>query len=106
MRERKPIYSAKSVEIAVRCSSLKSPDDLPEDTIIEGDQRLMEEVFGTNSGRIEWKSAKKRFTKFPDSSEANLNALKEISNAVYKIHDNSRVRPISGTIFVERLGTQ
>src|ERR1700730_11018994 len=102
VRERKPIYLAKAVKIAVRCSSLKSPDDLPEDTIIEGDQRLMEEVFGTNTGKIDWNSAKKRFTKFPNSSEANLSALKEIANAVYRIQDNSRVRPIQGTIFVEQ----
>ena len=101
-RERKPIYSAKSVEITVRCSSLKSPDDLPEDTVIEGDHRLMEEVFGTNIGKIDWKSAKVQFAKFPNSSEANLNALKEISRALYKIHGNSRVRPIQGTIFVEQ----
>jgi hypothetical protein len=101
-RERKPIYSAKSIEIIVRCSSFKSPDDLPEDTIIEGDQQLMGEVFGTNTSKIDWKSAKERFAKFPNSSEANLNALKEISNALYKIHDNSRVRPIQGTIFVEQ----
>src|SRR6267378_3717423 len=101
-RERKPIYSAKSIEIAVRCSSLKSPDDLPEDTIIEGDEQLMEEVFGTNTGKIDWKSAKERFAEFPNSSEANLNALKEISHALYKIYDNSRVRPIQGTIFVEQ----
>jgi hypothetical protein len=101
-RERKPIYSAKSVEITVKCSSLKSPDDLPEDTIIEGDQLLMGEVFGTNTGNINWKSAKERFAKFPSSSEANLNAFKEISNALYRIHNNSRVRPIQGTIFVEQ----
>jgi TIR domain len=101
-RERKSIYSAKSMEIAVRRSSLESPDDLPNDTIIEGDQRLMEEVLGTNTGKIDWKSAKERFAKFPNSSEANLNALKEISRALYQVHDNTRVRPIQGTIFVEQ----
>jgi hypothetical protein len=101
-RENKPIYSAKSVGISVQCCSLISPDDLPDDTIIEGDQRLMEEVFGTNTGKMKWKSAKERFSEFPNSSEANLNALKEISNAIYRISDNSRVRPIQGTIFVEQ----
>jgi len=101
-QENKPIYSAKSVGISVRCCSLMSPDDLPDDTIIEGDRRLMEEVFGTNTGNIDWKSAKERFAEFPNSSEANLNALKEISHAIYRIHDNSRVRPIQGTIFVEQ----
>ena len=60
-RENKSIYSAKSVRILVRCSSLVSPDDLPDDTTIDGDARLMEEVFGTNTGKMDWKSAKERF---------------------------------------------
>jgi hypothetical protein len=101
-QENKSIYSAKSVGISVRCCPLTSPDDLPDDTIIEGDRRLMEEVFGTNTGKIDWKSVKERFAEFPDSSEANLNALKEISHSIYKIYDNSRVRAIQGTIFVEQ----
>jgi hypothetical protein len=101
-RENKPIYSAKSVNISVPSCSLMEPDDLPDDTTIEGDQRLMEEVFGTNTGKIDWKSAKERFSEFPDSSEANLNALKEMSHAIYRIYNNSRVRPIQGTIFVEQ----
>jgi hypothetical protein len=101
-RENEPIYSAKSVRISVQCCSLMSPDDLPDDTIIEGDQGLMEEIFGTNTGKINWKTAKETFAEFPNSSEANLNALKEISHAIYRISDNSRLRPIQGTIFVEQ----
>src|ERR1700730_14163256 len=101
-RERKPIYSAKSMNITVKCSNLFSRDSLPEDTMINGDPRLMEEVFGTNTGGIDWKSARERFSKFPNSSEANFNALKEISRALYGIYSNNRVLPIQGTIFVEQ----
>jgi hypothetical protein len=101
-RENKPIYSAKSVGISVRCSSLVSPDDLPDDAIIDGDERLMEEIFGTNTGKIEWKSAKERFGEFPNSSEVNLNALREISQAIYRIHNNTRVHHIQSIIFVEQ----
>ncbi|HEY8650787.1 MAG TPA: TIR domain-containing protein [Chthoniobacterales bacterium] len=98
--ERKPIYSAKSMNITVKCSNFVSPESLPEDTIIKGDLRLMEEVFGTNTGIIDWKSVKERFSEFPDSSEANFNALKEISRALYGIYRNKRVLPVQGTIFV------
>jgi hypothetical protein len=101
-RENKPIYSAKSVNISVHCCTLMTPDDLSDDTTIEGDGQLMEEVFGTNTGKIDWKSVKERFSEFPNSSEANLNALKEMSHSIYRICNNSRVRPIQGTVFVEQ----
>ena len=99
-RERKPIYLAKSVNVAVPCSSLKSPNDLPDETTIDGEKLLMQELFGTNNGRIDWRSAKERFAKFPDTSEANFNAVKEISRALYAIYKNDRVLPVQGTIFV------
>ena len=41
---KKSIYCAKSINIVLKCSSLKSVDDLPEDTIIQGDPGLMEEI--------------------------------------------------------------
>jgi len=62
----------------------------------------MEELFGTNTGIIDWKSAKERFNRFPNSSEANFNALKEISRALYSVCNNNRVLPVQGTIFVEQ----
>jgi TIR domain len=98
---KKSIYCAKSISIVVKCSSLKSVDDLPEDTIIQGDHGLMEEVFGTNSGQIDWKSVKERFGAFPNSSEANCSILKEISRAAYCVCNNKKILPIQGTMFVE-----
>jgi TIR domain len=99
---KKSIYCAKSINIVLQCSSLKSVDDLPEDTIIKGDSGIMEELFGTNSGEIDWKSAKERFSEFPNSSEANFSALKEISRAAYCVCNNKKVLPIQGTVFVEQ----
>lgn len=97
---RKSVYVAKSINIHVKRSLLKSPDDLPEDTMIQGEDGLMAEVFGTSSGRIDWKSAKNRFSQFPNSSEINFRALKEISRAAYCIGNDNRLLPIQGTIFV------
>ena len=99
---RKSIYSAKSININLKCSSVKSVDDLPEDTIIQGDSSLMEELFGTNSGEIDWKSVKERFREFPNSSEANFSVLKEISRAAHCVCNNKKVLPIQGTMFVEQ----
>jgi hypothetical protein len=96
------IYAAKSVGLTVNCSSLISPDDLPADTTIDGDRILMEDLFGTNTGNIKWKAAKDRFARFPNSCEANFNALKEISRAVHNIYNNNRVLPLQGTLFVEQ----
>jgi hypothetical protein len=96
------IYAAKSIDLIVNCSSLITPDDLPEDTTIDGDRMLMEELFGTNTGSIKWKSVKDRFVKFAHSSEANFNALKEISRAIYNIYNNNRVLPVQGTLFVDQ----
>jgi hypothetical protein len=97
----KSIYSAKSIEIKVDCSSLTSIDDLPEDTSIQGDLRLMEELFGTHSDKTDWKSVKDRFHGFPNSEKANLSVLKEISRAVHCVCKNKKVLPILGAIFVE-----
>ena len=99
---KKSIYCAKSINLVLKCSALKSVDDLPEDTIIQGDNGLMEELFGTNSGQTEWKSVKDRFSEFPNSSEANFSVLKEISRAAYCVCNNKKVLPIQGTMFVEQ----
>jgi hypothetical protein len=99
---RKAIYSTKSIKVRIESSLLNSPDDLPDDTTIEGDNRLMEELFGTNTGKIDWISVKERFRKFPNTSGANLSALKEISRAVFFISNNNKVLPVQGTIFVKQ----
>jgi hypothetical protein len=97
---RKLVYSPKSVNLVLKCSSLGSPDDLPDDTIIQGNVALIQELFGTGTGRIDWKSAKSRFIKFRNSAEVNLNAMKEISRAAFCICTDNQVLPIQGTIFV------
>jgi hypothetical protein len=60
----------------------------------------MNELFGTNTGIIKWKSVRERFSKFANSSETNFNALKEISRAIYNIYKDNRVIPVQGMIFV------
>jgi hypothetical protein len=98
----KSIYSAKSIKIVLECSSLTSIDDLPEDTSIQGDQGLMEELFGTNSRETDWKSVKERFHEFPNSEDANVSVLKEIARAVHCVCKNKKILPIQGTMFVEQ----
>jgi hypothetical protein len=98
----RPLYSAKSVNIEVDRRSLASPDDLPANSTIRGDYGLMAEVFGVQTGTLDWSSVKKRFETFPNSSEVNLNALKEISRSLYSISKNNRVVALQSTIFVEQ----
>jgi hypothetical protein len=99
---RRPLYSAKSVNIEVDCRLLGSPDDLPANSTVQGDFGLMAELFGAHTGTLDWSSVKNRFERFPNSSEVNLNALKEISRALYSISRNIRVLPLQSTIFVEQ----
>jgi hypothetical protein len=99
--DHKPLYSPKSVVVEVDRDLLDSPDDLPPNTTIQGDDAIMSELFGAHTGTLDWTSVKNRFDTFPNSSEANLNALKEISRAVYSISHNARVRPLQSIMFVE-----
>ena len=100
--DQKPIYSQRSINIVADCALLKSPDDLPNNTTIQGDQRLMGEVFGTSSTKIDWKSLKERFTRYPNSAEVNLNTLKEISRAIYAVCNHDIVHPAQGILFAEQ----
>jgi hypothetical protein len=100
--DQKPFYSQPSVNIIADRTLLKSPDDLPDNTTIQGDQRLMGELFGIFSTKIGWKSLKERFRTFPNSAEVNLNTLKEISRAIYSICNHSTVHPAQGIFFVEQ----
>jgi hypothetical protein len=99
--QQSPLFSAKSIKLGIKCSLLKSPDDLPDGTTIEGDNGLMEELFGTISKNINWLSVKQRFLGYPNTSDANLSALKEISRAIFVIFNNNRLLPLQGAIFVE-----
>jgi hypothetical protein len=56
--DQKPIYSQPSVNIRADRTLLKSPDDLPDNATIQGDQRLMGELLGTYSAKIDWRSLK------------------------------------------------
>lgn len=100
LAERKHIYDAKSISLDIKCSVIKSPHDLPDDTLILGEKGLMEELFGTGSGKLRWGMAKQRFGQFLNSSEVNLRTLREISRASYSICNDNKPLPIQGTIFV------
>jgi hypothetical protein len=96
----KLVYSQGHVNVVVNREALISADDLPEDTSIEGDAKLMEELFG-HSDRTDWRTAKNRLQQFPNSADVNSNTLKELSRAVYNISSKSPVHPLQGIIFVE-----
>jgi TIR domain len=100
--DQKPFYSQRSLNIIADRTLLKSPDDLPDNATIKGDQPLMGELFGTFSTNIDWKSLKERFRRFPNSAEVNLNTLKEISRAIYSVCNHSIVHPAQGIFFVEQ----
>ena len=100
VQERKPIYSAQSICLTVRRDLLKSAEDLPDDTLIRGEAGVIDELFGTKSDTIDWKSAKKKIGQSPNSSETNFRTLKEISRAAYAICNDNRVPTIQGTLFV------
>jgi hypothetical protein len=96
------LYFAESINITVKHSLLNSPVDLPDDTVIEGENRLMGELFGTNNGKTEWASVKNWFGNFPSTSEYNLKVLNEISHAICHLYNNRKVIPIQGVIFVQQ----
>ena len=100
--DQKPIYSQPSVNIRADRTLLKSPDDLPDSATIQGDQRLMGELLGAYSAKIDWRSLKERFRRFPSSAEVNLNTLKEISRTIYSICNHGIVYPAQGVLFVEQ----
>jgi hypothetical protein len=93
------IYSQRSIKITANRRFL-SPDDLPDNATVEGDGRLMEELFGTFDDKIDWKSIKERFRKFPNSIDVNLTTLMEVSNAIYCILNRTIVHPTQGIILV------
>lgn len=95
------IYSADFITLSVNYTQLNSPDDLPDDTTIEGDDRLIGEVFGRRTDKLNWKSAKEMFRQVAKTSEANLSALKEISRAIYRVYNGGKVVSVQGTIFVD-----
>jgi hypothetical protein len=91
-----------SIKITANRRLLLSPDDLPDNATIQGDQRLMSELFGTYSAKIDWKSLKERFRRFPNSADVNLNTLKEISRIIYSICNHSIVHPAHGVLIVDQ----
>jgi hypothetical protein len=97
--DQKPIYSQRSIKISAN-PTLLSPDDLPDDATVEGDARLMEELFGTLERKTDWKSIKERFRKFRNSADANLATLKEVANAIYCVSKRIIGHPTQGIIFV------
>jgi TIR domain len=50
--DQKPIYSERSIKITAN-RTLLSPDDLPDNAAVEGDDRLMAELFGTYDQQID-----------------------------------------------------
>ena len=95
------IYSKRSIKITAN-RTLLSRDDLPDDACVEGDKRLMEELFGTLDDKIDWKSVKERFRKSRNSVEVNLRTLMEISNAIYCISNRDAFHHLQGIIFVDQ----
>ena len=98
--DQKPLYSERSIKITAN-RTLLSPDDLPDNATVEGDDRLMAELFGTYDDQIDWKSIKERFRDFHNSVDVNLTTLKEVSNAIYCISKRTVFHPIQGIVFVE-----
>ena len=99
--DQKPIYSKRSIKITANRTQL-SPDDLPDDASVEGDRRLMEELFGTTADKIDWKSIKEWFRKFPNSVDVNLGTLREISYVINCISKRIVFHNIQGIIFVDQ----
>jgi hypothetical protein len=98
--DQKPIFSERSIKITTN-RSLLSPDDLPDNATVEGDDRLMAELFGTYDKKIDWKSIKERFRSFDNSVDVNLATLREISAAMYYISKRTVFHAIQGIIFVD-----
>ena len=55
----------------------------PDNATVEGDARLMEELFGTLERKTDWNSIKERLSQVPELCDANLATLKEVANAIY-----------------------
>jgi hypothetical protein len=59
--EQKPVYSQQSIRITTDGSSLTSPDDLPGNTKIKGDERLLLELFNIYKEKTDWETIKAQF---------------------------------------------
>ena len=99
--DQKLIYSKPFIKITTN-RALLSSEDLPDDASVEGDGQLMKELFGTIAAKIDWKSIKERFRKFPASVDVNLSTLRELSNAIYCISKRIDFHHMQGIIFVEQ----
>jgi hypothetical protein len=95
------IYAQPSIHMIVDCTSLNTPEDLPNNTIIEGDDVVMRELFGEFSKRTNWAAVNDRFDKFPNSVDINFATLKEISSAVYAAYHKGPVHRVHGIFFIE-----
>jgi hypothetical protein len=96
--EQKPVYSQQLIRITIDCS-LTSPDDLPGNTKIKGNERTMLELFNIYKEKTDWETIKGQFDANPNTSEANASTLKEISRAIYAVCHHNPVRPVQGIIF-------
>jgi hypothetical protein len=97
--DQRPIYYQRSLRVSANPTQL-SPDDLPDNATVEGDARLMEELFGSLERKADWKSIKDRFGTFSNSVDVNFSTLKEVAHAIYRASRRTVVPPIQGIIFV------
>jgi len=100
--DQKPIYQQRSLNVEVNCALMATPDDLPGNATIEGEGRLIQELFGSFDTKIDWSGIKQRFGRFPNSVDVNMNTLKEMSRAIWGLYNGNPVRPVQGIIFVDQ----
>lgn len=84
----------------VDSAAVKSPDTLPDDTVVEGDSRILEQLFGINQVKILRPEIITSFSNYPNTTEANLRTFREISRSIYCICKKIIAPSIDGVVFV------
>ena len=98
--QKKEFYSESCISLTLNRSAVNSPNELPDDAILSGERRLIEEVFGPGLERVDLKKAKAKVALNPKTAEANLNTFRELARFVDGVLNNKATSPLQGVIFV------
>src|SRR5262249_42952498 len=97
---RREMYASKRIILTVCDKTDINVENLPEDTVISGKPSIIEEVFLNDGSSVNWKSLNEWASQSPNTKEANLLVLREISRAVYCIAKGRPSPSLQGVIFV------
>jgi TIR domain len=97
---RHEIYAAKRLFLTVTNKKSLSEQSLPADTEVSGEPSVIEEVFQKNNATVKWEILRDWPLGNPNTKDANLSFLREISRSIYCYSKGISVPPLQGVVFV------